>query len=187
MARPGRSRKRLRVIRIERAKPFKSEQIPQQLQPVEAVEVRKGTDSGKKRSRLRGEAAAPVRILLRLLPPGERHALEELPRRFRPFRRQRPVPAGGGVLAEGDDLAGYEFLAVARLEGGAGRDPAIRLAAPVEEAALVSLFKERLREVDAVEFDPERERVYARRELRLGAVVLRSTMQENPPEPPQSR
>lgn len=88
----------------------------------------------------------------------------------------------GGVLAEGDDLAGYEFLAVARLEGGAGRDPAIRLAAPVEEAALVSLFKERLREVDAVEFDPERERVYARRELRLGAVVLRSTMQENPPE-----
>lgn len=88
----------------------------------------------------------------------------------------------GGVLAEGDDLAGYEFLAVARLEGGAGREPAIRLAAPVEEAALVSLFKERLREVDAVEFDPERERVYARRELRLGAVVLRSTMQENPPE-----
>ena len=86
----------------------------------------------------------------------------------------------GAVLAEGDDLCGNEFLAVARLSGG-GREPAIRLAAPVDSEALFDAFGDRMSEIDTVEFDPERERAFARRESRFGAIVLSSTPLENPP------
>lgn len=87
----------------------------------------------------------------------------------------------GAVLAEGDDLCGHEFLAVARLSGG-GREPAIRLAAPVDPETLFDAFADRLSEIDVIEFDPDRERVLARRESRFGAIVLTSTPLENPPQ-----
>lgn len=86
----------------------------------------------------------------------------------------------GAALAEGDDLCGYEFLSVARLSGG-GREPAIQLAAPVDPELLFDALGDRLGETDTVEFDLERERVFARRESRFGAIVLRSKPLENPP------
>lgn len=89
----------------------------------------------------------------------------------------------GAQLAEGDDLCANEFLAVARLSGSSGRDPMIRLAAPVELAALLERFGDRVVSADRVEFDPEKERAYARRETRLGALALASTMQGEPSEP----
>lgn len=100
--------------------------------------------------------------------------------RTRHGRSYRLSGGPGAVLAEGDDLCGHEFLAVARLSGG-GREPAIRLAAPVDPEMLFDVFADRLHEVDRVEFDPDRERALARRESRFGAIVLTSTPLENPP------
>ncbi len=84
----------------------------------------------------------------------------------------------GGRLADGDDLCKHEFLAVARLDGSAGPSSMIRLAAPVE----LDELGDRARETVKVEFDPEKERVYARREKRFGAILLSSTPLENPPD-----
>ncbi len=88
----------------------------------------------------------------------------------------------GAQLAEGDDLCSNEYLAVARLSGSSGRDPVIRLAVPVELDVLLERFGDRIESVDSVEFDPEKERAYAYRETRLGALTLASTMRGEPPE-----
>lgn len=87
----------------------------------------------------------------------------------------------GASLPENDVLCRSEFLAVARLTGSAGRDSRIELAAPLDRAELEAAFADRLAEHTAVEFDPERERAVARRETRLGALVLNAAPAEPPP------
>ncbi len=87
----------------------------------------------------------------------------------------------GARLEEEDALCREEFLAVARLDGAAGREAVIRLAAPLDEADLELLFSDGLTTCVTVEFDPERERAVAREELRFGALLLRSTPVEPPP------
>ncbi len=84
--------------------------------------------------------------------------------------------AGGrsGMLTPDDDLIGADFLAVARLEGGTGRDAAIRLAAPLDRDQLYEHFGADFREERVVDFDPDCGRAAVRREKRLGALVLES-------------
>lgn len=87
----------------------------------------------------------------------------------------------GARLEEGDALCREEFLAVARLDGAAGREAVIRLAAPLEPEDLELLFADGVTTGVTVEFDPERERAVAREELRFGALLLKSTPVEPPP------
>lgn len=86
----------------------------------------------------------------------------------------------GAALAEHDDLADSEFLAVARLDGGQGREPAIRLAARIDAAELEAAFGDRIETRLRVGYDADRDRAYARKERRFGAILLGST----PAEPP---
>lgn len=91
------------------------------------------------------------------------------------------LSGGSGARLEEDALCREEFLAVARLDGAAGREAVIRLAAPLDEADLELLFSDGLTTCVTVEFDPERERAVAREELRFGALLLKSTPVEPPP------
>ncbi|MDR0932840.1 MAG: ATP-dependent helicase HrpB [Victivallales bacterium] len=86
----------------------------------------------------------------------------------------------GAILMEKDDLGGEDFIAVARLSGG-GNEPTIQLAAPIDLEELTEYLGDRLNEVDTIEFEPEKECIVARRELRFGEIVLRSLPLENPP------
>lgn len=88
----------------------------------------------------------------------------------------------GGALPPDDDLVRHEFLAVAQLEGGAGKEPMIRLAAPFSEEELREFFSDCFELQDTVEFDPERERAFARRETRFGALILGSKPVDVSPE-----
>jgi ATP-dependent helicase HrpB len=77
----------------------------------------------------------------------------------------------GAMLDPADPLAREEFLVVADLDGKSP-DSRIRLAAPIDLAALESVMSERIATEDAVWFDPERGSVQARRQRRLGALIL---------------
>ncbi|MBQ4106656.1 MAG: ATP-dependent helicase HrpB [Lentisphaeria bacterium] len=74
----------------------------------------------------------------------------------------------GASLAAGDPLGKAPYLAVAEWEGGR-----IRLAAPVAREDLEEMFAGAFTEADTVIW--ENDRVVARRERRLGALVWRST------------
>jgi ATP-dependent helicase HrpB len=75
----------------------------------------------------------------------------------------------GAVLDEADPLAAEEFLAVAEVDGGA-QNARIFLAAPLAFAEIERLFP--IAEGDVVRWDARAETVVARRQRRLGAVVL---------------
>lgn len=77
----------------------------------------------------------------------------------------------GAFLAEDDPLAGEPFVAVAELDGDR-RNARIHLAAPVARAALEDTFAERIRTIEFVEWDAREEAVRARRQRRLGELVL---------------
>lgn len=79
----------------------------------------------------------------------------------------------GAVLAAGDPLAASDLLAVAELDGGE-REARIYLAAPLDQAELEDLFRDRIEIVEEVEWDRTARRVSARRVRRLGALVLSS-------------
>ena len=83
-------------------------------------------------------------------------------------------------LEEEDALCREEFLAVARLDGAAGRETVIRLAAPLDETDLELLFSDGLTTRVAVAFDPER----GTRGRPGGAPVRGSAAQSTPVEPP---
>lgn len=77
----------------------------------------------------------------------------------------------GAVLDEADPLAAEAFLAVAEVDGGA-QNARIFLAAPLALAEIEALFADRIAEVEAVGWDARAETVVARRQRRLGALVL---------------
>ncbi|CAA6605655.1 ATP-dependent RNA helicase HrpB [Rhodospirillaceae bacterium LM-1] len=85
----------------------------------------------------------------------------------------------GGKLNEDDPLAGEEFLAVAHLDG-AGADGRIFLAAPITLAELEQDFESELSERAFVEWDGREEAVKARRQRRLGALILSDKPLPNP-------
>ncbi|MBF0267565.1 MAG: ATP-dependent helicase HrpB [Alphaproteobacteria bacterium] len=85
----------------------------------------------------------------------------------------------GGKLDEADPLAGDDFLAVAHLDG-AGADGRIFLAAPISLAELEQDFEAELTERAFVEWDGREEAVKARRQRRLGALILSDKPLPNP-------
>lgn len=104
-------------------------------------------------------------------------------------RREPPAPGAaarfrlsggrGAGLPPGDPLGASPFLAVASLEAGAA-DARIFLAAPLEEAALRALHGDRIETVDRIAWDDRSRAVLARRQERLGALVLRDAALPDP-------
>ena len=119
--------------------------------------------------------AAWVGIVLALAYP-DRLAL--------PRAQERPgvmvLSSGRGAALEPQDpLAASEALVAAHLDGDR-RQARIWLAAPLPRAALELLQPEQLLDDDVVEWDDERQQVMARRQRRLGALLLSDAPQPQP-------
>lgn len=84
------------------------------------------------------------------------------------------LASGRGVrLVAGDPLGKHDWLVAAQLDAGTS-EGRIWLAAPVEPDALTIHLAARLRTVAEVSWDERQEAVVARREQRLGALILAS-------------
>ena len=79
----------------------------------------------------------------------------------------------GARLLAGDPLLGRDWLAVAHLDAGVG-EGRIWLAAPVASADLETQLAARVRTVAEVNWDERQAAVVARRDRRLGALILAS-------------
>jgi ATP-dependent helicase HrpB len=77
----------------------------------------------------------------------------------------------GAAFAGPDALASEEFLVIAELDAGE-REARIYLAAPLARADLVRHCAARLQTVERIEWDRREQAVVARRERRLGALVI---------------
>lgn len=107
--------------------------------------------------------AYPDRIAQRRGPPGQ-------------FR----LSGGRGAsLTPEDPLSAHEFLAVAALDGQK-QGARIFLAAPISRAGLEAEFPDRLAERAFVEWDEREKIVQARRQIRLGALILSDKPLVNP-------
>ena len=85
----------------------------------------------------------------------------------------------GAVLTDGDTLAAARLIVATDLDGDA-REARIRMAAPVDEAELRELFADRIETVEAVEWSRRENRVSARRQEKLGALVLADRALDDP-------
>lgn len=85
----------------------------------------------------------------------------------------------GAVVDAADPLAGSEFLVACDLDGQA-REARVYLAAAVTRAEIESVLGPRIRTAESADWDERRGTVVARRERRLGALVLESTELERP-------
>jgi len=88
----------------------------------------------------------------------------------------------GAVLPPADPLATEDYLAVAELDGDR-REARIFLAAPLALASIEEAFADRLEDRDIVAWDAREGAVLARRQVRLGELILRD---EALPEPPRA-
>nr|WP_257791264.1 ATP-dependent helicase HrpB [Candidatus Thiodictyon syntrophicum] len=79
----------------------------------------------------------------------------------------------GAELPRDDALAVHPYLVAAELDAR-GPDARIQLALPISEAELRGTLAERIQTTEALAWDATRESVTARRESRLGALVLDS-------------
>jgi len=96
------------------------------------------------------------------------------------------LASGRGAAFPGPDaLARHEFLVVATLDGGE-REARIQLAAPIERATLEAVLAGRLETRERVEWDRREAAVIARREVRLGALVIEEAALPNP-DPERAR
>ncbi len=86
----------------------------------------------------------------------------------------------GARLDDLDPLATAEWLAVAHLDG-ARREARAFLAAPLAAAALEALFAEAVETRESVEWEAREQLVRARRQRRLGALVLEDRPLPDPP------
>ena len=119
-------------------------------------------------ARLAPDIAAP-------LPSAEAAALA-YPDRIglrRPGDAPRWLLSGGkgAVMAESDPLAGQRLLVATDLDGDP-RNARIRLALPIAESALRSLFSERIGWQNVAEWSRRERKVIARQQERFGALVL---------------
>ena len=85
--------------------------------------------------------------------------------------RYRLSGGGGAQVDPAEPLAAHEFLAVADM-GGGGRDGRVYLAAPVTRADLEQSFANDIADQDVVAWDNRTRTVLARRQRRLGALIL---------------
>ncbi len=92
-------------------------------------------------------------------------------RRANDHHRYRLANGRGARLAETDSLTGRDWLAVAHLDAG-GSEGRIFLAAPVLVADLETHLASRIQEQDRIVWDARQEAVTARRERRLGNLLL---------------
>ena len=87
---------------------------------------------------------------------------------------------GRGAFVDGaDPLAGSEFIVACDLDGQA-REARIYLAAAVSRNELETVLEHRIRERETADWDERRGTVVARRERRLGALVLESIELDRP-------
>lgn len=101
--------------------------------------------------------------------------------------RRRPGSRGsfllangrGAALRESDPLAAAEYLAVAETDD-AGREARILAAAPLDETTLEAVLGDRIAWVETVAWDSAEQAVAARRQRRLGALVLADAALPNP-------
>ena len=101
--------------------------------------------------------------------------------------QQRPGQVGryqlrqgrGATLLPWDPLQGSPALAVARVDMG-GRDTRIQMAVALSQGTLESIAERDGHWQDEASWDPERQRVRAERQLKLGALVVRRTPQPSP-------
>ncbi len=83
------------------------------------------------------------------------------------------------VLTASQALTGTDFLVAAHLDGRRG-EARIFLAAPITQSEIEHHFGEHVAEEETVTWDAEARRVRARRQQRLGAVVLRDVRLRDP-------
>ncbi len=112
-----------------------------------------------------GSAAADPGVLLACAYP------DRVGRRRGDSARYLLANGRGAAFAGPDALARHEFIVVADLDAGE-REARIHLAAPVSLALLLEHFAADIVVVDRVEWDRREQAVVARRERRLGALVL---------------
>ncbi|MBP1805654.1 ATP-dependent helicase HrpB [Rubellimicrobium aerolatum] len=129
------------------------------------------------RDRIKREAGRLARLAPDRAPmdPGAMAALA-YPDRIalrRPGDAPRFLLSGGrgAVAAQGDPLGAQRLLVVTDLDG-AGEEARIRAALPLDESDLRSVLSDRLRVVEEAAWSPRDGRVQARRQERLGALVL---------------
>lgn len=85
----------------------------------------------------------------------------------------------GAFLPPAHPLAASPWLVAARLSGQGAEDRMLLVAA-LEEGDLRAAFGDRIREVERVEWEPSSAAVVARREERLGALLLRASPLADP-------
>jgi ATP-dependent helicase HrpB len=86
----------------------------------------------------------------------------------------------GAVAPPGDPIGGERLLVVTDLDG-AGEEARIRAALPVADAELRAVLSDRIRVVEEAAWSPRDGRVQARRQERLGALVLSDRPWEGAP------
>lgn len=74
-----------------------------------------------------------------------------------------------------------EFVTITKLDG-AGSDAKVQLAAPLAEEDLIKYFGKMITSADTVKFDHTTGAIAARRETKLGEIVLTSTPLNQPPQ-----
>jgi ATP-dependent helicase HrpB len=92
----------------------------------------------------------------------------------------RLAGGSGALLPSTDPLATEEFLAVAELDGDP-RNARIFLAAPIGQGEIEGLFATHIETADVVTWDRRQQAVLARRQRRLGALLLADDPLPDPP------
>jgi len=135
--------------------------------------------------RIRDEAARLRRLAPegRAAGPGAMAALAYPDRigQRRKGEQPRYVLSGGkgAVLPEGDALGASRFIVATDLDGNA-REARIRMALSVDEEDIRALYADRIETVESVEWSRRDNRVIARRQERLGALVLGDRALDDP-------
>lgn len=150
------------------------QQLSRQLrQQLAALQPKSAAATSKPPSPAIAAQAAASELLLRAFPDWLALQRDGQPGRYQ-LRQGR-----GAVLMADDPLMGTPALAVARLDMGQ-RDCRIQLALPLSDASLSALAAVEGQWHDKLRWDPDQERIQARRQLRLGELVLRDEAQPAP-------
>ena len=138
------------------------------------TEARSCRGSGRVGSGAEGNREADTGVLLALAYP------ERIAQR-RPGSTSRYLLRNGlGAVLDPQPLSREEYLAVAALEGGPGREARIALAAPLALESLERHFGDSVTQQDVIAWDPSSRSVSARRRVSLGALVLREGPARDP-------